>query len=131
MKTNAFLLSRHTRYLIVLSVILKEVKRSQRKSSASLLKVTAAEQNISCGVQQRNKAQMRDRRLPLWLNAIIPSSRLLRCVGRFRTDVSGLPICPIFKSQALEGEGREINQPKGYLRAETCREAQVDVPWSV
>ena len=101
----------------MLSVILKEVNRSQRKSSASLLKVTAAEQNhsgdISCGVQQRNKGQMRDRRLPLRLNVIIPSSRLLRYVGQFRTDVSGLPICPIFKGQALEEEGRETNQPKG------------------
>ena len=31
---------------------------------------------------------------------ITPSSRLLRDVRRFETDVSGLPICPIFNGQA-------------------------------
>ena len=41
----------------------------------------------------------RDRRLPLLLNWILPSSGLLRSVGWCRTDVSGLLTGPIFKSQ--------------------------------
>ena len=33
---------------------------------------------------------------------MFPSSGLLRRVGRFRTDVSGLPIGPNFKGQAVQ-----------------------------
>jgi hypothetical protein len=49
---------------------------------------------------------------------ILASSRLLRSVGWFRTDVSGLPIGPIFKDCLAVEDGTEgspetsvINQP--------------------
>lgn len=45
---------------------------------------------------------MRDLRLPPWLKRIFRSSGLLRGVIGFETEVSGLPICPIFHGQALQ-----------------------------
>jgi hypothetical protein len=44
---------------------------------------------------------VRDRRLQPRLYWINLSSGLLREVGWFRTDVSEIPICPIFKDQAV------------------------------
>jgi hypothetical protein len=43
---------------------------------------------------------LRDLRLPPRLKRILPSCRLLHGVRWFKTDVSGLHIGPIFKSQA-------------------------------
>ena len=45
------------------------------------------------------RCTVRDRRLPPRLNRILPSAGLLRGVRWFKTDVSGLPIRPIFKGQ--------------------------------
>ena len=44
----------------------------------------------------------RDRWLPPMLNWILPSSGLLHGVRWFETDVSGLPIGPIFNAQAVQ-----------------------------
>ena len=46
MKANIFLFSKHSRYLTVLSVILTEVERSQRKSGSSHIKLTVLERNM-------------------------------------------------------------------------------------
>ena len=47
---------------------------------------------------------MSDRRLPLRLNRILPSSGLLRGVSWFKTDVLRLTICPIFEGQTVQEE---------------------------
>jgi hypothetical protein len=47
-------------------------------------------------------ATSRDRTLPPLLNGILPSSVLLRGVSWFKTDVSGRPVCPIFKGQIVQ-----------------------------
>jgi hypothetical protein len=47
---------------------------------------------------------MRARRLPQWLDWILSPYGLLRCVGLFRVDVSGLPIDTVFKGQVSKKE---------------------------
>jgi len=46
MKVNIFLFSKHSGYLTMLSVILTEVKRPQRKSGSSHIKLTVLERNV-------------------------------------------------------------------------------------
>jgi hypothetical protein len=55
-------------------------------------------QNLQRGFGQETNL-LRDRRLPLRLNGILPSSGLLRGVRWFDMDVSKLSIGPIFKGK--------------------------------
>ena len=50
---------------------------------------------------------MRDCRLPAWLNWILPSCGLLRCMREFETDVSGRCISSFLNILTLE-DGRDI-----------------------
>ena len=50
---------------------------------------------------------------------ILPSSLLLRSVDWFRTDVSGLPVRPIFKAQSVQ-EGLRSNQEEGRIQFDRC-----------
>ena len=45
---------------------------------------------------------LRDLKLLLWLNCILPSFGLLRSVSWFKTDVSRLPIGTLFKGWPLK-----------------------------
>ena len=47
-------------------------------------------------------SSMRDRKLPPRVNRILPSSAFLRGIRWFQTNVSGLPIRPTFKGQAVQ-----------------------------
>ena len=60
---------------------------------------------ISITVQARR--YVRDLRLPSRLKLSLPSSGVLRCIKRFETDVSGLPVGPVFKGQAVQ-EGQSF-----------------------
>jgi hypothetical protein len=53
-----------------------------------------------------------DLRLLPWLSWILWSHGLLRSIRWFETDVSELPISPIFKSQAVQKEDGPISSPK-------------------
>ena len=53
---------------------------------------------------------LRDHRLPPQLNRILQTSGLLRGLWWFETDVSELPIGPIFKGQAAQEDGRGSKQ---------------------
>jgi hypothetical protein len=55
--------------------------------------------NLKLSFETQESYAMSDRRIPPRFNWIIRSSGLLRCVKWFETDVSGLPIDPIFKGQ--------------------------------
>jgi hypothetical protein len=64
---------------------------------------------------------LKERNLSLWSSAsaavelIIPSSGLLRGVRWFETDVSGLDIGPIFKSQVLSLTLEDNNPEDGRI----------------
>jgi hypothetical protein len=60
-----------------------------------------------------------DRRLSPRLNWILPSFRLLRDKRRFETNVSGLPIGPIFEGKALQ-VSRLITQKTGDFSVSTA-----------
>ena len=58
---------------------------------------------------------MRDRGVPPWLNWILPTSGLLRCLSWFKSDVSRLPVGPIFNALNMGAIGSPETSVSSHL----------------